>query len=182
MSTSPRRPISIWIAQILILIAGVPLSIVALFAVLRDVMFIGATQITALTVIGLMLSTIFRLGLVALFFFAFWGLARRRKYGRWLSVAIVVLMIIFSIAGQVFRPSGPVEYYEYENSAERVGGMFGAAVVYGLLGLLLYHLCFSDSVADFFNPEMEQNQLDVPPPPETYLLDSERIVEHDATN
>lgn len=111
------------------------------------------------------------IGLVLLFVFAFWGLVQRKRYGRWLSVGIVLIILATSILGQFFRPEGPVEYYEYENANQRMGGIFASILIVGLFGFLLYRLVFGESVSDFFSgggPGSDELS-DLPPPPESYM-------------
>ena len=72
MSDLPRRPISIWITQILVLLVGIPISIVVTFATLRDAMWVASGDVTFWMVLALILSAILRIGFVLLFVFAFW--------------------------------------------------------------------------------------------------------------
>ena len=174
MSDLPRRPKTIWIAQILLLLAGIPLSLIAIVATLRDVALLVSNGVPFSSVGWLIAASIFRIGVVALFAFAFWGLVKRARYGRWLSIAVFLLLLTMSILGQVYRPSGPMEYYEYENSAERMGGFFGSILIYGLFALLLYRLAFGESVSEFFKREPEDDSYDVPPPPPTVYNDEPR--------
>ena len=171
MQDLPRRPVSIWITQILILLLGVAIGLVAVAASFRDLRSIATGDLTLSTAIWVLLSIIFRLAILSLFALAFWGLVQRKRYGRWLAVGVILLLVTMSIVGQITRPSGPLEYYEYRSPAEQVGGIFGTMILYGLFGLLLYHLIFSDSVNDFFDPPDTETRIDAPPPPETYAAD-----------
>lgn len=168
MTELPRRPIVIWIAQIVVLVMGVPLLLISLFTLARDSVFLSESDLSFQLVLAFFVSSALRIGFIVFFFFAFWGMQKRRSYGRWLGVGAIGLLILLSIAGQFLRPSGPVGYYEYKNDAERVGAVFGQLIIYGLLSFFLYRLAFSKKVNEFFNPP-ERIEESLPPGPETYL-------------
>ena len=153
MENSMKRPVSVWIAQILILISGLPFSFIALLSVLSDSIFLKQAGPTAFSLFAVVLFAILKLALVSVYIFAFWGLAKRKEYGRWLAIIWLVLIIGLSVVGQIFRTSGPMEYYKYENSAQLLGGFLASALIYGLLGLLLYKLAFCSNVKAFFQAE-----------------------------
>ena len=182
MSDLPRRPISIWIAQIVILLFGLPLTLLVILVSLREWAWLISNDVPMSSFALAFGVSILRLGVVCLFAFAFVGLVRRKRYGRWLAVTVISIMILFSIIGLIFRPSGPLPYQEYENSTQRMGGMFATVTIYGLLGLLLYHLVSSDSVSDFFSPPELEVQSVEPPPPSTYFSDSPPAENTSATN
>lgn len=171
MSELPRRPISIWIAQILILLTSILLTLIVILVSLRE--WSWGVYETSLSSIGLFaFAAAVRVVVVSLFVLAFLGLVRRKRYGRWLAVTAISLIVIASIGGQIARPRGPLEYYQYENSAERLGGLFASLVIYGLFGLLLYRLIFGESVNEFFSSSSTETGFHGPPPPEAYLADS----------
>ncbi len=168
MTELPRRPIVIWIAQIVLVIVGIPFTLVALFTLPRDAVYFAQAGISAQSALQFLLLIVLRLGFVALFFFAFWGLLKRRSYGRWMSVAAIGLFTIISIVGQIWRPSGPMEYWEYENETQRTAGVFTQVTIYGLIFFFLYRLAFSEKVSDFFLTNLDVDESP-PPPPDTYL-------------
>ena len=179
MSDLPRRPISIWIAQILILLLGIPITLVVIAVSLREWSWILSNDMRLRTLAVGLVATILRFGVIALFAFAFIGLVRRKRYGRWLTVAGVSLMFLFSVIGLIFRPNGPFKYEEYENSAQLMGGIFATLIIYGLLGLLICHLVASDSVSDFFAPPETSAE---PPSPLTFFPDGVAEENTSATN
>lgn len=168
MSDLPRRPKTIWITQILLFILGVPLSFVALFGILRYVVALIDVE-TATGALQLYLSILLNIVLLLTVGLASWGLIRRRSYGRWLSVLFVLLLIAFSILGQVYPTNGPLKRFEYENANQEMGRIFGMILMYGLSGMLIYRLVFGESVSDFFSGSQTENFDNGPPPPETYL-------------
>jgi hypothetical protein len=52
---------------------------------------------------------------------AFWGLAKRKNYGRWLGVLSLLLLWGLIIFIKLRRPPGPYKYYEYDNPAQLAG-------------------------------------------------------------
>ena len=81
---------------------------------------------------------------------SFWGMARRKNYGRWLGVVCLLFLWSFIILGQLFRPSGPYQYYEYSNDAQLIGGVIAAVCFNGLFLLLILRLAFARNVREFF--------------------------------
>lgn len=161
METKQKRPVSIWIAQIL-------LAIVVLFmlfsAGLTVLILVGSGSMAAL---GLLIPIAFSLGLGALFFFGFWGMAKRKSYGRWLGVAGLSLCLLFSLIAQLFPVDGPMQRYEYKNGAERFGGFIGGAIMFGLFLWLILHIALSKRVTEFFSP-FASSEIEEPPPPPTF--------------
>lgn len=168
MSSKMRRPASVWIAQIIVLLVGILFSLMAALIFARELAFLANGNVTAAQWLWLFVSVTVKLAFFLFFFFAFWGLAKRRTYGRWLGVATISLLVLISVLGQIYRPKGPMEYYEYENSAQWVGGMFGNLIIYGLFAFLLYRLAFGENVTDFFAAEDGEPSAD-PPPPNAYF-------------
>lgn len=168
MSAQMRRPASVWIAQIIVLLVGIMFSLICVLVLIRELEVFANENVTAVQWLGLFVSVIFRIALVLLFVFSFWGLVKRRSYGRWLSVACISLFVLASFVGQFSQ--GPLERFEYKNSAELIGGIFGGLIIYGLFAFLLYRLAFGENVADFFRAEASESPAD-PPPPNAYFAD-----------
>jgi hypothetical protein len=168
MTDLPRRPKTIWITQILLIILGVPLSFAALLGILGHIIALIEAD-TATGALVIYLSILLNIVLVLAVAFASWGLFQRRSYGRWLSVLFVVLLITISILGQVYPTDGSLKRFEYENPNQEMGRIFGMILMYGLSGLLIYRLVFGESVADFFSGIQTEHVDEGPPPPETYL-------------
>jgi hypothetical protein len=144
MENKPKRPVSVWIAQIILLL-GVLFS--ALLVVVGALLWGKSGTLAVVEFVPLLIS----LGLAAFFFFAFWGMAKRQRYGRWLGVAALSLTLLVSLLGQIFPAEGPLERYEYKNSAERLGGIIGGLTIFGLFLWLILHVAFSKRVTEFFN-------------------------------
>lgn len=157
MATDIRRPTSVWVAQILLfffaLIFGA-LLVVTVPAIMNR----GAET----SLIGLVLAVAVNIVIIVLCVIAFWGMFRRRSYGRWLGFGVLLLTFVLSIAGQFLRPQGPLESVENNNSPS-ASGFVGMALIGVLFLALLYQLARGKRVIAFFAPD--EPSADVPPPP-----------------
>ncbi len=144
MENRIRRPASVWIAQVFMIIGALLLLLpLAMFLFLPG--GIGITNI-----IGFVIIALIYLGLASLFLLAFWGMARRRGWGRWLGVGMLSLLVLVSILGQIVRPSGPVEYWEYDNARQAAAGLMAQLFILGLFLWLIYSLAFGKRATAFF--------------------------------
>ena len=159
MENKPKRPASVWIAQILlaifILIFLLPLVMVLLLPV-------GTGSIS---IIGIAIMMLLYFGVTTLLIASFWGMACRRPYGRWLGLAELSLLFVFSILGQMMTPPGPVPYAEYENTTQAIAGTVTQLVMCGLFLFVLVHLAFAKSVTAFFSYRTDARLPDTSLPP-----------------
>ncbi|HMO81151.1 MAG TPA: hypothetical protein PKD24_10200 [Pyrinomonadaceae bacterium] len=107
---------------------------------------------SAVSLIGIIFALVLYLGIVVIFQIAFWGMARRKSYGRWMCIGVLSLVLFFSVMGTINRPKGPFEYYEYENSTQAAAGLQAQIALTGSLLALILVLAFSNRVKDFFDP------------------------------
>jgi len=161
MENRPKRPASVWIAQILLTIPA--LAVLFMFFMILLNLPIALRSFGIIAIIPLIISGFFS----GLCFVAVWGMAKRKSYGRWTGVASLSVMFLMSIVGQIVRPQGPMQYYEYKNDAERFGGFIGSTVIWGLFLWLILHVALSKRVTKFFAP-IESPLSDVPPPPPSF--------------
>lgn len=84
---------------------------------------------------------------------AFWGLAKRRMYGKWLGVASLSFIWLLTLYVQIRPPRGPYQRYEYQNSAEVAGAVIAALVTSSLFLIVILRLAFAKNVARFFKPD-----------------------------
>ena len=146
-----KRPPTIWLTQALVAIFG----LVILFAFLVNLVVLLPHLSEGFSIIPVLLACSVMLGVVLLLAIASWGLAKRRNYGRWLSVLWLLLFWGLLILMNLRRPSGPYQYYEYDNSAQLAGAVFAQVLLHGLILLLILRLSFSKSVKEFFRKEIE---------------------------
>lgn len=158
MTAKMKRPTSIWVAQILLFVFGL-IFVAPLFVAVTAAFTSGAVA----SVAGLALVIAMNLAITVLFAIAFWGMFRRKVYGRWLGFAMLLLTFILSVIGQIFRPQGPLENVEYNSPGQATGAVAAQLLMAGLFLLLLYQLAFGKRVIAFFAPAEEP--LDVKPPP-----------------
>lgn len=138
MENKIKRPPSVWITQILLLIFAL------IFLLPLVLLVFGGPLLVIL--IGLVID----LGIVALCLVAFWGLVKRRIYGRWLSVVLLSLFLLVQTLGQIFRPSGPLRYYEYTNSVQATTAVVLQILFMMLFFFLIYRLAFGSAANAFF--------------------------------
>lgn len=149
MQNRIKRPISVWIAQILMIFF-------TLFFLLSFILvFLLVVQNpNSVTLVGIIFGFIIYLVTICIFLFAFWGMAKRRSYGRWLCVISLSLILFFGVMGSMSRqsaPNGPFEYYEYENSTQAAAGLQAQIAIIALALALILTLSFSMRVKDFFD-------------------------------
>ena len=157
METKPKRPLSVWIAQILLLIFTLVFSVSIVAAV-------GLFGSGAAPNIGFLMAIVLNIGIVLAFVAGFWGIAQRRPYGRWISVGMLSLMFVMSIVGQIMQPAGPLKPYEYDNATQRMAGLMTQLVMGALFLFLIAHLAFATKVTDFFTPPEPLESIPPPPP------------------
>lgn len=146
-----KRPVTIWLTQSFLVFFG--LLFLSLFLV-NLVMLLSHWE-RQVSVIRTVIGYFVILGLIILFVVAFWGLAKRAKYGRWLGVVSLMLIWALLILIQVKRPSGPSEYYEYTNDAQLAGAILIRIVLHGLMLMLILRLSFSKKIGKFFANQVQ---------------------------
>ena len=146
-----NRPPTIWLTQSLLLL----FALMFLAVLLVNLAFLLGHPDERFSLIGTVVTYSVTLGLVVLFAFALWGLARRAAYGRWLGLISLVLLWGLIIFMKVNRPSGPYKYYEYENTAQLVGAVIGQVLLHGLFLVLIVRLAFSKKVRAFLAKKVE---------------------------
>ena len=155
MTDKISRPISIWITQILLMLFIVLFS-VGFFLILN----IGLTILSSpnkMAITGILLVSVFYLLILAGLVVAFWGLIKRKSYGRWISVALLCLFFVFSLLSKFSSSKGvPFEYYEYGNTTELIAGAITQIILYGLLLSLIISLIKSKTVSIFFDTRQPQ--------------------------
>ena len=159
-NSRPKRPIAVWIAQILLIVLSLMLFVSFCLALY---ILISGVSVPA------MLVTLFAdLVLMTGFIAAFWGMARRKPRGRWLGVVMLSVMVLLALMGNLTTSQGPIAKYDYSNSTELIAGLVTQIVINGLLIWLILHLSLARSVKDFFSTS--DHTASGPPPPPTFDL------------
>lgn len=141
-----KRPPSVWLTQILLVV----------FAVL----WLGILILNLVRLLGRFsdIDSIFRVAIVStvilvfvlFLLIAFWGLARRKRFGKWLGLVALILIWIVIVYSQVFPSGGPYKRYEYDNTAQLAGAFVTLSFVHIGLLVLILRLGLSKKVNQFF--------------------------------
>lgn len=145
-----KRPPSIWLTQALVIIFGLLLLCAFLINFIVLLTHLGEE----FSIVRTLLVYSVMLGVVLLLAIASWGLAKRKNYGRWLGVLSLLLFWGLLILLKLRRPSGPYQYYEYDNPTQLVGAIIVQVLMHGLILLLILRLSFSKRVGEFFRKEI----------------------------
>lgn len=145
-----RRTPTIWLTQALIIIFG----LLILSAFLINLLVLLTHLGEEFSIVRTLLVYSVMLGVVLLLATASWGLAKRKNYGRWLGVLSLLLFWGLLVLMKLRRPSGPYQYYEYDNPAQLAGAVIVQVLLHGLILFLILRLSFSKTVREFFRKEI----------------------------
>jgi hypothetical protein len=152
MNTKITRPPAIWLTQSLLLVFGLLWFSVFLFQLVR-ILRDGLSEDVSILRQIIVLSII--LGFVCLLLLAFWGLAKRQVYGRWLGLISLILLWGLILYIQLYPPTGLWQRYEFNSPAERAGGVIGQVLISAAFLILMLRLAFAKRVAEFFRDRKE---------------------------
>jgi hypothetical protein len=150
-----KRPLTIWLTQATLLIVSLLLGSLFLFNLVTVLKHpnLNASLVTALLVNLILLFLILPL------LVAFWGLVKRTVTGRWMSVICLLIILAFMVLINVWRPSGPNAYYQYENNAQILGAVLCQGTIYAFLLTLILQLSFSRKITSFFSASPDVDSL-----------------------
>ena len=157
MTQKPKRPPSVWISQV----------VLGLYLVLLAVVFLGGLFgfVASGGAVVSIVAVVFPLGFIAVFALAFFGLAIRSSWGRWLTLVLFLLMLLGGIFGQFRALTDPRGYAVPVNSAEWFGYLLGGLIFIVPFSFLIYRLGFGTAASNFFNPPEQPEAMSEPPPP-----------------
>jgi hypothetical protein len=143
-----KRPATVWLSQILLLIC----ALIWLSSIILNLLLIAREEIEVSAV--RLLAGVSVLGsIVLVLLLAFWGLTRRRIYGRWLAVASLSVLWILVLYVQIWPPQGPVKRFEYNSLAQAVGAVTTSILISVIFLILILRLAFAKSVTRFFRQD-----------------------------
>ena len=146
-----RRPLTVWLTQALLII----FVLLCLTGLLLNLVMLAGRLGQGASIIGAAVGVSIILGFVLLLLAAFWGLAKRKMYGRWLGLlSLVLLWALFAIT-QYAPPTGPWKLYEYDSTAQLVGAAIFQAIVHVLFLTLILRLGFARKVTEFFRGDIK---------------------------
>jgi len=150
MQNKVKRPISVWIAQILFVFF-------VLLMILAFLLAMMTTQPSDRSFGGVLFTATTELIFIVLFVIAFWGMATRKSFARWLGVGLLTFMLIFVNLGKVLFPSDTPQ-------------SMVSIVIEILFSIFVFvvtlHISLSDKVAAFFARKAEPIPLNHLPPPQ----------------
>jgi hypothetical protein len=147
-----KRPATVWLSQILLLIC----ALIWLSALVLNLLLIAREEIEVSPV--RLLGGVSILGSIVLVLLAaFWGLTRRRIYGRWLAVASLSVLWILVVYVQIWPPQGPVKRFEYNSRVQAVGAVTTSILISVIFLLLILRLAFAKSVTRFFRQDQSSS-------------------------
>jgi hypothetical protein len=163
MPEKVRRPISIWIAQVILLIFGCACGISFLYGLLEMTL---RKDLPPSVFDQLIWLSCIRFGLAMLFLAGFWGMVKRKKYGRWLGVAgfLACITIVGIGAYSTFDRN------DYPGVEDKLVWTTAIGVFLAPLLLFVLILVLSRRVSGFFSPAAapESRLIPEPPPPPSF--------------
>jgi hypothetical protein len=146
MLQNTSRPPSVLITQVILICLG------GLWLVGGPLFLLASIKNPAVSMVYLVfgvLMIVFSLS----FLVGFWGLAKRKGYGRWIGVIGLSLLLLSIFLGNAFPSSEPHPFSEYKTIAESTGAMAASIVFYGLIIFLIYRLARGKRANEFFGGE-----------------------------
>jgi hypothetical protein len=141
MTPKPKRPLSVWIAQIILGIYALGISLLVLWGVFKALTEgVPNPSLYLVTTVGI-------LTFAGIYAGGFWGMAIRKRWGRWLGVVGLSILTIGAAIKQTtawFSPS------ETPSSFVSIGFVFSVFAVLGL-AILTYLIAAGDAAEEFFN-------------------------------
>ncbi|MCC7308474.1 MAG: hypothetical protein IT173_12990 [Acidobacteria bacterium] len=142
MPPIPKRPLSVWITQIILGLYALGTTLLLLWGFYKGLTEgIGNPDLYLVTNVGI-------LAFVAIYSGGFVGMAIRKPWGRWLGVAGIAILLIATAVTQTMQwragineDSGPLS----------ITLIFRVALILGL-AFLVYKLAAGDAAEEFFNP------------------------------
>lgn len=142
MDVKPKRPVSVWIAQILLLLVAILYSL----PLVMNYDFLWNRNLPPSYVLTAAALFIFNLLISSVALASFYGMAKRMRFGRWLGVGMLSLVVIIVAVSALTDPT------RYANSSQKAGATLVQLYVEGLFIGLVLHLVLSKKVASFFSP------------------------------
>ena len=141
MIPKSKRPLSVWIAQIVLGIYSVGIALLVLWGFYKGLTEgIPNLELYLVTTVGI-------LTFVAIFFGGVWGMAIRKPWGRWLGVAGLTILLVGAAIKQTSRW---VSETAGASSFVSISFFFSVFVVIGL-AFLAYFVAAGDAAEEFFN-------------------------------
>ena len=159
MDAQPKRPFSVWIAQMFLLLYAMIFLGVAVYGLVIEELYSPDVILAFATVVFIALLCLT----------AFVGAAVRQWWGRWLSVAMFGMLALLITA---FLLDEPPQYQGPDYFLEWIGDWFlYVGLIWFPCTALFLRLIISSKVKAFFAQRLTdvlESEFNVPPPPPTF--------------
>ena len=146
MDEKVSRPPSVWVTQTLLVI-----FVLLFLSLLFDPLLLSTVPLKELVFKArFLIFVLVMFVLLAMLITAFWGLARRRIYGKWFGIVSLIFIWGLIIYTELFPPQGPYKRYEYNNAVQVAGAFLSLSLIHALFLILILRLAFSKKVNRFF--------------------------------
>jgi hypothetical protein len=157
MENKTRRPASIWITEVIIIMVTLAWLSPSIFYLIR------CWRTFSLLTRPILMLFLYIAIITSITTFTLWGLHKRKVYGRWLGVGLLILLLglmlrspssrmaytyIFSLGSK--REALPPSYYEYSNQSQLMGGITATLLFDAGLLLLILRLAFAKPAKRYF--------------------------------
>jgi hypothetical protein len=146
MLQNTSRPPSVLITQVILICLGGLWLVGGPLFLLASVKDPG--QATVYVLFGLLM-----IASSVSFLVGFWGLLKRKSYGRWIGVVGILLLLLSVFIGNASSPAGPLGYNGYSSSAQAVAVAAASIAFYGVIIFLVYRLARGKRANAFFAGE-----------------------------
>ena len=155
MQAKIKRPISVWVTQTIV--ATLALVFMAPMPMyLLDRSTVELATLNPAFISGAAIWTV----IAILLLICFWGLTRRRPYGRWMAVSFLILLFFVLLVALI-----PVKYDSLTKTKDLVIVVASLSLFSISTLLLILRLCFGKRVSEFFNQTGQEASIVGPPPP-----------------
>jgi hypothetical protein len=137
-TNSPKRPASVWIAQVILGLLGTIWGVAGLITVYMGLA--GSLPVIFVAISGTV-SILFSI----LCLTGFWGLLKRRVYGRWVAVAGLSFIVFGGILNSF------AAFNRYTDPGKALLAFAVGLIVFGPLGFLIYRLARGERADAFFS-------------------------------
>ncbi len=151
METKIRRPAAVWIAQSMMIIVSVMLLLPITLLLFG---FLPQTSEAWIVAIYLGMLAYF-LFIICLFLTVFWGLARRRQWGRWLGVVLLSVVVLYGIFPLIRQVTELWHLYKFGIAFEYLAGtaflLMLCCLLIGLNIWVIVSLAIDNRIIAFFS-------------------------------
>ncbi len=151
MNTRIKRPPTVWLTQIFLIL----LALIFLLKFLNSLLGLLINPPERFYMVPSVIDYLITPGTVLLLLIAFYGLVKRKVYGKRLSLLLLLLIWSVVILIDLLRPIGQNKYYEHKDSVELGAEVLFHVLVHVFFLTIILRLSFAKKVSEFFRKETE---------------------------